>query len=74
MLTISGQRESTTSTKATEGFHQLERSAGKFRRQFQLPESADTSAVTARAEDGVLTIELQKLMPDAKSMNEISIA
>ncbi|KAG0497685.1 hypothetical protein HPP92_002376 [Vanilla planifolia] len=43
----------------------LERKASppKFLRKFRLPEDANTSAITAKCEDGVLTVLVEKLPP-----------
>ena len=37
-----------------------ESSFGKFERRYELPESVDTDKVSAKYDDGRLTIELQK--------------
>ena len=74
MLTISGMRESAKTTELPNSMQRTERSSGAFKREFQLPETADTSKIAARAEDGVLTIEVQKLEPAATGISEVAIA
>ncbi|CAL0305230.1 unnamed protein product [Lupinus luteus] len=41
----------------------MERRVGKFMRKFVLPENANTDAVSAVCQDGVLTVTVQKLPP-----------
>ncbi|MCJ1425421.1 hypothetical protein MMC29_003320 [Sticta canariensis] len=73
-LTISGQRESAAQTETPGGMQRTERSFGKFQREFHLPESADTASIAAKAENGVLSIEIQKLAPEARNISEITVA
>ncbi|XP_043707633.1 17.3 kDa class II heat shock protein-like [Telopea speciosissima] len=41
----------------------MERRVGKFMRKFVLPENANTEAISAVCQDGVLTVTVQKLPP-----------
>lgn len=41
-------------------YHRVERSTGSLYRTVKLPSRADADAVTAKAEDGVLTIRIGK--------------
>ncbi|GMI91747.1 hypothetical protein like AT1G54050 [Hibiscus trionum] len=54
----------------------LERKAAqKLMRKFRLPENADVSAITAKCENGVLTVVVQKLPPPPKPKTvEVAIA
>ena len=46
----------------------LERKAApKFVRKFRLPENSNPSAITARCENGVLTVVVEKLPPPQKA-------
>ncbi len=59
VLTIEGER---TQAKEEEGkkFHTMERSYGKFVRQFALPAEVDGATVQAEYKDGVLRVHLPK--------------
>lgn len=70
-LTISGHRQATSQADTAGRLQQTERSHGEFRRDFHLPQTVDTSTITAKAENGVLTIQIQKA-PEAVS--EIAVA
>lgn len=74
LLTVSGKRESTSATQLPTGFQRSERDVGSFQRQFQLPETADISNITAKAEDGVLSIEVAKLDAAGSGVSEVAIA
>ena len=74
VLTISGKRDSSAASELPNGVQRFERSSGAFKREFQLPETADVGSVAARAEDGVLTIEVTKLEPAATGISEIPIS
>ena len=56
MLTVEGKRESLQQNEV--GFS--EKCYGNFRRSFALPKSADSEAVTAKFEDGVLDVVVAK--------------
>lgn len=43
------------------------RSAQKLLRKFKLPDNADVSSITAKCENGVLTVAVEKLPPPPKS-------
>ena len=74
ILTISGQRESSSSSQLPSGFRRQERSVGTFQRQFRLPLSANPSAITAKAENGVLAVEIPKLESEVSPVTNIAIA
>ncbi|AFL90343.1 molecular chaperone (small heat shock protein) [Terriglobus roseus DSM 18391] len=59
VLTVKGERSFATDAKE-ENFRRIERRFGSFVRSFTLPQSVDTEQVNARAEHGVLVIELPK--------------
>ncbi len=58
-LTLTGERQFETQEEG-ESYNRVERTFGKFSRTFQLPANADSSAVKATFEDGVLTVTLGK--------------
>ncbi|XP_047342512.1 17.3 kDa class II heat shock protein-like [Impatiens glandulifera] len=65
VLIISGERKREEEEKDGGGakYVRMERRVGKFMRKFALPENADTEAITAICQDGVLTVTVKKLPP-----------
>mgnify|MGYP001813267423 FL=1 len=59
VLTIQGKRAS-EAEEEREGYKRFERVRGSFLRRFTFPDTADTTKITARVKDGVLTIEIPK--------------
>jgi len=59
VLTVKGERKPETGA-AKEGYRRRERVYGTFLRQFNLPDTIDTANISAKAEDGVLKIEIPK--------------
>jgi HSP20 family protein len=62
VLSISGERQR-EERQDTDKWHRVERSSGKFLRQFQLPGEADLERISASAKDGVLTVKVPKAAP-----------
>lgn len=58
-LTISGERESEKKDER-DGYKRVERSYGSFLRRFNLPDSADAEAISAKSNHGVLEITIPK--------------
>jgi len=58
-LTLKGHREKRTSEEKP-GYQKIESAHGRFVRQFKLPESVQSDAVTAKGEHGVLEIVIPK--------------
>ena len=60
VLTIRGEKQ-TTSTEGTEGrYHVIERSFGSFTRSFQLPGGVDERRIEADFADGLLSVRIPK--------------
>jgi HSP20 family protein len=59
-VTIRGQRRLKAAARP-ECFHRMERSYGSFSRTFRLTEGVDPDRVTARFQDGLLSLEAPKL-------------
>jgi HSP20 family protein len=58
-LTISGEKKQVSEEK-TERVHRYERTYGSFTRRFTLPSTVDAEKIEAKAEQGVLSLEIPK--------------
>jgi len=58
-LAISGKREFADSTEQG-GYHRREIFTGEFKRTLVLPEGLNAEEITAKAEDGILTVTLPR--------------
>jgi HSP20 family protein len=59
VLTVKGERN-TRNEVAEQGYRRRERSHGTFMRQFTLPDTVNTTDISASATDGVLKITIPK--------------
>ncbi len=59
VLTIKGSRSTESETEEA-GFKRRERFSGEFVRRFTLPDTVDSEAITAKADNGVLRITIPK--------------
>ncbi|KAI3514154.1 hypothetical protein L1887_12473 [Cichorium endivia] len=59
ILQISGERRREKEEK-NDKWHRMERSSGKFVRQFRLPDNTKVDQVKAKMENGVLTVTVPK--------------
>lgn len=61
VLTISGEKKHEIEEGKEDGaYHLIERRYGRFERSFTLPRTVDADAISARFENGVLTVTLPK--------------
>ncbi|XP_044471241.1 17.9 kDa class II heat shock protein-like [Mangifera indica] len=61
-LLVSGERKREEEKEGVK-YVRMERRVGKFMRKFVLPENANTDAISALCQDGVLTVTVEKLPP-----------
>ncbi|KAJ7570890.1 hypothetical protein O6H91_01G138100 [Diphasiastrum complanatum] len=70
VLTISGERKLQDEGESEGKYLRLERGAGKFMRKLTLPANANSDAIAAKCQDGVLTVTVPKIPPpEPKSIN-----
>ncbi|XP_047164294.1 17.3 kDa class II heat shock protein-like [Vigna umbellata] len=62
VLVISGKRKREKEEVGTK-YLRMERRVGKFMRKFKFPHNANKNTISARYQDGVLTITINKLPP-----------
>lgn len=73
VLTIQGHRELPRADAAQGHQHRAERTGGRFARSFALPEFADPERITARVEDGVLSVAIAKRAAGGKRSIDIRV-
>jgi len=60
VLKISGERKK-FDTDVSLKFHKLQTAFGKFEESFKLPETVNKETISAKQEDGILSISLEKI-------------
>jgi HSP20 family protein len=73
VLTIEGERKQEKEENGKK-FHQVERSSGKFVRQFTLPTGIDTTKVQADFKDGMLNVHLPKTAAATPKLIDVKVA
>ena len=73
MLTIKAERHAAHENKEEKNnYVRVERSCGSYSRSFEIS-GVDTDAITAKYEDGVLTLTLPKKAPEAPAVKKLTI-
>jgi HSP20 family protein len=73
VLSIEGERKQEKEEKGKR-FHKVERSYGKFVRQFGMPPEVDAAKVQAEFKDGVLNVHLPKIATEKPKPIEVRVA
>jgi HSP20 family protein len=73
VLTIEGERSREKEEKGKK-YHKVERSYGKFVRQFALPNTVEATKVAAEFKEGVLNVHLPKTVATKPKMVEVKVA
>ncbi|KAH9304661.1 hypothetical protein KI387_009065 [Taxus chinensis] len=69
-LRISGERQKEKEEK-NDQWHRVERSGGRFMRQFRLPKNVNVDGISAKLENGVLSVNVPKAQPDANNGGDV---
>jgi HSP20 family protein len=72
VLTVSGQIKQEKS-EDEKNYHVSERNYGAFKRQFTLPEDIDLEQISAKFENGILELKVQKKEEEKKQSLDIQI-
>lgn len=73
VLTIEGERKQEKEEKGKK-FHKVERSYGKFVRQFTLPNEVEATKIAAEFKDGMLNVHLPKTTQAKPKAIEVKVA
>lgn len=68
-LRISGERHK-EDVQETDQWHRVERSSGRFMRQFRLPDNVNADGISAKLENGVFTVNAPKIKPAVVSNSD----
>lgn len=72
VLTVKGEKRSSQESEGKNYFFS-ERTFGRFQRTFRLPQDSDENGVSARHQDGVLSIRIAKTKPTTTKARTIPV-
>jgi HSP20 family protein len=55
----------------TDQWHRVERSSGRFTRQFRLPDNVNVDGISTKLENDVLTVNAPKIKPEVVSNGDV---
>ena len=73
VLSIEGEKKAELEKKEKDRYYHFERSYGKFRRAFSLPEYVDEKSINANLKNGVLEVSLKKTEPPKPKKIEVKV-
>ena len=73
VIQISGERNVEKEDKS-EKWHRMERSSGKFKRRFRMPEDVKMEEIKASMENGVLTVTVPKAEEKKADVKSVKIS
>ena len=68
-LTISGEKKNANENDKNKRFFNRERSFGSFKKAFTIQADVKHDNIRAEFENGVLSVTIEKLIPEKKEMN-----
>ena len=72
ILTISGEKKS-DNEESDRKYHLVERRYGSFKRSFRLPEDIDSGKISAKVENGILSITIDKAEEKLPKVIDINV-
>jgi len=73
VLTVSGESVKTKEEGEDKNYHVSERCYGSFKRQFSLPDDADLNTISAKYNEGILELKIQKKEEEKSQSIEVKI-
>ena len=71
-LSISGEKKS-ENEESDRKYHLVERNYGSFKRSFRLPEDIDANQISAKVENGILSVSIEKAEEKLPKVIDINV-